>query len=215
MPDPLDPGGKTVLQNTLIVVMAECLPVGHGSSGVPALLLGTAGGKIKPGLVNGSGVTNKNIMATVLSAFDVGPAHFGSTLISEIRFEEARRQNATPRTRQSRHRRLLAISLALGLAGLGCTGAVDGGGDGPGGSNNPGNSVNPGDGKPGSRTGVEFPGPHGRLEQPGCQPGQHAGRQPGQHARWADRDAAAGPLGAGRLPRRRQGHRSAAASCAG
>ena len=52
---------------------------------MPALLLGTAAGKIKPGMVNGNGITNKTIMATVLNAFGVAPAHFGSTLISEIR----------------------------------------------------------------------------------------------------------------------------------
>jgi hypothetical protein len=84
VPDPLDPGGKTVLQNTLVVVVAECLPVGHGSIGVPAMLLGTAGGKIKPGMVNGNGITNKNIMATVLASFGVGTGHFGDA-ISEIR----------------------------------------------------------------------------------------------------------------------------------
>jgi hypothetical protein len=85
VPDPLDPGGKTVLQNTLIVVLAECLPVGHGSVGVPAMLLGTAAGKVRPGLVNGNGITNKVLMATVLSIFGVGPAHFGGTVIPEVR----------------------------------------------------------------------------------------------------------------------------------
>ncbi len=85
VPDPLDPGGRTVLQNTVIVVIAECLPVGHGSAGVPALLLGGGAGKFRPGLVNGAGITNKNIMATVLDAFGVGPGHFGSTLVSEVR----------------------------------------------------------------------------------------------------------------------------------
>jgi hypothetical protein len=84
VPDPLDPG-KTVLQNTVIVIIAECLPVGHGSNGVPALLIGSGAGKFKPGIVNGNGITNKNIMATVLDAFGVGTAHFGSTLVSEIR----------------------------------------------------------------------------------------------------------------------------------
>jgi hypothetical protein len=84
VPDPLDPGGKTVLQNTVVVVIAECLPVGHGSVGVPALLLGTAGGRIKPGLVQGSGITNKNIMATVLNVFGVAPEHFGSTLVQGV-----------------------------------------------------------------------------------------------------------------------------------
>jgi hypothetical protein len=84
VPDPLDPGGKTVLQNTLVVVIAECLPVGHGSNGVPCLLLGTGAGKIKPGLVAGNGITNKNIMATVLKAFGADPDHFGNTVVSEV-----------------------------------------------------------------------------------------------------------------------------------
>jgi Protein of unknown function (DUF1552) len=84
VPDPLDPGGKTVLQNTLIVIIAECLPVGHGSIGVPAMLLGTAGGKVKPGMVSSAGITNKNIMATVLNIFGVQPGHFGSTTVSGV-----------------------------------------------------------------------------------------------------------------------------------
>jgi hypothetical protein len=84
VPDPLDPGGKTVLQNTVIVVIAECLPVGHESVGVPALLLGTAGGKIKPGFVEGMGITNLNIMSTVLSTFGVAPQHFGNTTVSGV-----------------------------------------------------------------------------------------------------------------------------------
>ena len=84
VPDPLDPGGKTVLQNTVVVVIAECLPVSHSSSGVPVLLLGTAGGKIKPGFVNGSGITNKTVLASVLKAFNVAPAHFGAEVVSEI-----------------------------------------------------------------------------------------------------------------------------------
>jgi hypothetical protein len=85
VPDPLDPGGKTVLENTVIVVVAECLPLGHGSIGVPAMLLGTAAGKIKPGLVNANGTTNKVLMATILNVFGVAPAQFGSATISEIR----------------------------------------------------------------------------------------------------------------------------------
>ena len=93
VPDPLDPGGKSVLQNTLIVVMAECLPISHSSMGVPTLLLGTAAGKIRPGFVNDDGVTsatnrtnrtNRTVMATVLKAFNLGPAHFGGEFVSEI-----------------------------------------------------------------------------------------------------------------------------------
>jgi hypothetical protein len=85
VPDPLDPGGKTVLQNTLIVIVAECLPLGHGSIGVPAMFIGTAGGKIKPGMVNGNGITNKNIMATVLDVFGAGKAHFGDNVVTEAK----------------------------------------------------------------------------------------------------------------------------------
>jgi hypothetical protein len=84
VPDPLDPGGKTVLQNTVVVVIAECLPVGHGSIGVPALLLGSAAGKIKPGMVVGNGITNRNIMATVCQLFGAAPEHFGNTVVSGV-----------------------------------------------------------------------------------------------------------------------------------
>jgi hypothetical protein len=84
VPDPLDPGGKTVLQNTIVVMIAECLPVGHESVGVPALLLGTGGGKFKPGFIVGNGITNKNIMATVASAFGVDPQHFGNMTVSGV-----------------------------------------------------------------------------------------------------------------------------------
>ncbi|HEY0711185.1 MAG TPA: DUF1552 domain-containing protein, partial [Polyangia bacterium] len=83
VPDPLDPG-KTVMQNTTILVIAECLPVSHSSNGVPTMLLGTAGGKIKPGFVNGTSITNKQVLATVLKAFNLGPAHFGGSLVNEI-----------------------------------------------------------------------------------------------------------------------------------
>ncbi len=85
VPDPLDPGGKTVLQNTLIVIIAECLPVGHGSIGVPAMLLGTAGGKVRPGMIAGSGITNKVLLSSVLNLFGVAPAQFGNTTIPELR----------------------------------------------------------------------------------------------------------------------------------
>ena len=49
VPDPLDPGGKTVLYNTAIVVMAECLPVSHGSESVPTFVVGNAGGLLRAG----------------------------------------------------------------------------------------------------------------------------------------------------------------------
>lgn len=84
VPDPLDPG-KTVLDNTLIVLIAECLPVSHSSNGVPTMLIGKLGGRIKAGsYVNQAGITNKNVMATVLKAFGLEGAHFGNTLVSGV-----------------------------------------------------------------------------------------------------------------------------------
>ncbi len=84
VPDPLDPG-RTVLDNSLIVMIAECLPVSHSSNGVPTMLVGKLGGKIKAGAyINQSGITNKNVMATVLRAFGLEGAHFGSTLVNGV-----------------------------------------------------------------------------------------------------------------------------------
>ncbi len=80
VPDPLAPG-KTVLDNTLILMFAECLPVSHSSSGVPTLLVGKLGGKIKAGGMY-TGGTNKNVNATVLRAFGLDGAQFGNTLVA-------------------------------------------------------------------------------------------------------------------------------------
>jgi hypothetical protein len=86
VPDPLDASGKTVLYNSIILVMSECLPVGHGSESVPVLLAGNAGGALKAGtFADLKGATNKNLMATVLKALGApGAAHFGSTTFSEL-----------------------------------------------------------------------------------------------------------------------------------
>jgi hypothetical protein len=82
--DPLAPG-TTVLDNTVVVMIAECLPYTHSSNGVPAILLGKLGGKIATGgVINGKGASNKTLMSTVLKAFDVDPAHFGTTTISGV-----------------------------------------------------------------------------------------------------------------------------------
>jgi Protein of unknown function (DUF1552) len=84
VPDPLAPG-STVLDNTVILMIAECLPVSHSSNGVPALLVGKLGGKIKPGrVVDASGATNKALMSTILSAFGVDPVQFGTTVIAPV-----------------------------------------------------------------------------------------------------------------------------------
>ncbi|HVR61330.1 MAG TPA: DUF1552 domain-containing protein [Polyangia bacterium] len=84
VPDPLVPGA-TVLDNTLIVMISECLPVSHSSVDVPALLVGKLGGKIKPGaVIDAAGGTNKTLMATVCKAFGVAPVQFGGTVITEV-----------------------------------------------------------------------------------------------------------------------------------
>lgn len=84
VPDPLEPG-KTVLDNTLLVMIAETLPVSHSSDNVPVMLLGKLGGKIKPGfVVNAGGANNKQLMATVLKAFGQPGAQFGSSVISGV-----------------------------------------------------------------------------------------------------------------------------------
>lgn len=82
--DPLAPG-TTVLDNTVIVIIAECLPYTHSSNGVPALLVGKLGGKLRTGgVIDAKGASNKTLMSTVLKAFDVAPAHFGTTTITGV-----------------------------------------------------------------------------------------------------------------------------------
>ncbi|HEX9294287.1 MAG TPA: DUF1552 domain-containing protein [Polyangiaceae bacterium] len=84
VPDPLAPG-STVLDNTVIVIIAECLPYTHSSNGVPAMLVGKLGGKIKPGkVIDVGGATNRTLMSTVLKCFGVAPAHFGTNVISSV-----------------------------------------------------------------------------------------------------------------------------------
>ena len=84
VPDPLDPG-RTVLDNTLLVMIAETLPVSHSSGNVPVMLLGKLGGKIKTGgVINSGGGNNKALMATVLRAFGQDGAQFGTGLISGV-----------------------------------------------------------------------------------------------------------------------------------
>jgi hypothetical protein len=74
-----------VLDNTLLVMIAETLPVSHSSSNVPVMLLGKLGGRVKTGgVLNVSGANNKNVMATVLRAFGQDGAQFGSTLVSGV-----------------------------------------------------------------------------------------------------------------------------------
>jgi hypothetical protein len=84
VPDPLQ-AGKTVLDNTLLVMIAETLPVSHASNNVPVMLLGKLGGRVKTGgVLNSNGGNNKALMATVLRAFGQDGAQFGSNLISGV-----------------------------------------------------------------------------------------------------------------------------------
>lgn len=84
VPDPLAPG-MTVLDNTVIVLIGECLPYTHSSNGVPAMLLGKLGGKINTGkVIDAKGASNKTLMSTILKAFDTDPAHFGSSTITGV-----------------------------------------------------------------------------------------------------------------------------------
>jgi hypothetical protein len=87
VPDPLDPTGKTVLHNTAVVVMAECLPVSHSSDSVPTFVLGNAGGLLRSGtLITKSGISNKTVLATILQIFGAPAApQFGSTTLAELR----------------------------------------------------------------------------------------------------------------------------------
>jgi hypothetical protein len=89
VPDPLDKvGGKTVLYNSVILLLAECLPVSHSSAGVPCLVAGNGGGLLRAGGYINSGMNNKAVIQTLLGMFGVSPGvagHFGSTTISELR----------------------------------------------------------------------------------------------------------------------------------
>lgn len=85
VPDPLDPG-KTVLHNSLVLMMSECMPVGHESNAVPVLLAGRAGGALKPGYVDLRSASNKTLMQTVLQLCGAGNApQFGGGTFSELR----------------------------------------------------------------------------------------------------------------------------------
>ena len=88
VPDPLDPG-RTVLRNSLVLLMSECLPVGHESNAVPVLLAGGASGALRSGsYVDLRSASNTTLMQTVLQLCGVNPSaapHFGSGTFSELR----------------------------------------------------------------------------------------------------------------------------------
>ena len=88
VPDPLDPSGKTVLYNSVVLMMSECNPVGHDSNSIPVLVAGNGGGGMKAGaLIDVAGGTNKALMQTILQILGVssGGGHFGSTTFSGLR----------------------------------------------------------------------------------------------------------------------------------
>ena len=88
VPDPLDPTGKTVLFNSVILLLAECLPVSHASNGVPCLIAGNGGGALKGGrIINAAGATNRSVLKTLLTTMGISTAtpQFDGPLIPELR----------------------------------------------------------------------------------------------------------------------------------
>jgi hypothetical protein len=88
VPDPLDPSGKTVLYNSIVLMMSECNPVGHDSNSIPVLVAGNGGGALKAGtMIDVAGGTNKALMATILQMLGAtsGGGHFGSTTFAGLR----------------------------------------------------------------------------------------------------------------------------------
>jgi hypothetical protein len=88
VPDPLDTTGKTVLYNSVILVMAECLPISHSSNSVPTIVAGRGGGAINAGrLISTNGATNKAVLQTILKVMGLPASaapHFGTQTIAEL-----------------------------------------------------------------------------------------------------------------------------------
>ncbi len=88
VPDPLDPAGNTVLHNSVIVWLSECMPVDHGSDRVPCMYIGSAGGRLRTGgYTDVSGATNKHLLKTLARAFgvpDASTGHFGGQALTEL-----------------------------------------------------------------------------------------------------------------------------------
>lgn len=86
VPDPLDPGGGTVLDNTVLLWMNECNS-NHDAHDVPCLYIGSAGGSLVTGGVTEVETTNKVLMRTLCEVFGVpggSAAHFGTQVLSEV-----------------------------------------------------------------------------------------------------------------------------------
>ncbi|MEA2699259.1 MAG: hypothetical protein QOI66_3530 [Myxococcales bacterium] len=86
VPDPLDSTGKTVLYNSVILVMSECLPISHSSNSVPTMVMGSGGGALNAGrFINANGATNKAVLQTLLKVMGVPMAsQFGTQTIAEL-----------------------------------------------------------------------------------------------------------------------------------
>jgi hypothetical protein len=87
VPDPLDPSGKTVLYNSIVVWLSECLPVSHSSKGVPAMVAGSGGGLLRAGAyLTPAGTNNKALLQSIAGLCGAPPApQFGTDVISELR----------------------------------------------------------------------------------------------------------------------------------
>lgn len=89
VPDPLCPEGRTVLDNSCVLWLSECLPSDHGSAEVPCLYVGGAGGALVTGAqIEATGATNRTLHKTICRAFGVddgASAHFGDQTIAELR----------------------------------------------------------------------------------------------------------------------------------
>lgn len=88
IPDPLDPAGGTVLDNSVIVWLAETMPSSHGSTHVPCLYLGGAGGRlVTGGTTRVTGASNLHLMRTLTRVFgvpDTNATHFADAPLAEV-----------------------------------------------------------------------------------------------------------------------------------
>ncbi|MCB9593726.1 MAG: DUF1552 domain-containing protein [Sandaracinaceae bacterium] len=88
VPDPLCPDGSTVLDNSCVVWMSECLPSDHSSDEVPCLYVGGAGGSLVTGTqITAAGASNRTLLKTIARAFgvaDADTAHYGDAAIREL-----------------------------------------------------------------------------------------------------------------------------------
>jgi hypothetical protein len=89
VPDPLDPGGGTVLDNSCVVWLSECQPQSHASDVVPCFFVGGAAGALRTGaFVDVQGATNKQLLKAIAGAMGVDDAatgHFGDVELDEVR----------------------------------------------------------------------------------------------------------------------------------